>query len=879
MARKKESALLKHHGFDVLGQSLGIPSRADFERKAQSNGVIMRPRAKIASSTPNSRVVELDSTVDECQTDASATKSKRKGQKSLSPRLSSIRRFLFGPSSRHETVEPQREPVLKDIQPGTSTFHSTKTRDRSAGQHSVPIHDAQAMAACVDGAAYHPEFSHVPISTVPAYVRPVYAACPYSSTYAPPYASGNTILHQSIGQAQQYHPYSVVVPAFGPTGCRVLRSTQIPVISQTQPFLITPAEGIIPLGEGVAIPGTETATGEDQDSENIKKYYENVVKPHLDVRKREKNEKREELKDSEQSLENKKHICAGCGKVRSKGYHLTHPLKSGDVPEYEFCRKCVALAEFTDSDATESMSTNDTSDANAYDSSTCQFMTERRYKTSTRRVHTTSDEDGSVHDYSPYRSHQSRPRQRNMKSKHAEAVRGETPSALRKWPQRKTSLCFPEESSSQASSPPDGPHKRKLRAKNSNQAKIPRSPLFQASTDKEAMEVAENHRSRASSTFSTQHKAKPRADSIMPSYSLKSHLRGPSTTTQSRSTAVSLTQPIIGEESIEGSRVQNNATVSSSQRVELARKDDSSTDGDNFRSNEADFSEPEAFVTSSTKHWNDFNVTDSVLRPSNLQNAVSLSGYSPSLDTPHDTAFHAMPSTPSDIGFDDSTTHPHIRHDSWENDQSQLENYAEQLVEEELMRAGKRSGLFDRSCDNTAASTFTSTFNYRTPSIISIESCGSTEVRVDRNDHYRMSNDGAASESDDICDSDEYVGDEILDSHNRVRSTYEDRAIFSSHSDREPSMSYKTSTTTSPKKSDSATMSSANINAAIESAESNSSLVSNSSYNSFNPSHSVKGSSILGHTGYSTDTLPGSDIGIHASPRHPRRRIHRTNPF
>jgi hypothetical protein len=35
-----------------------------------------------------------------------------------------------------------------------------------------------------------------------------------------------------------------------------------------------------------------------------------------------------------------KHICAGCGRIRSKKYHQDHPLKEGDKPAPDFCRKC-----------------------------------------------------------------------------------------------------------------------------------------------------------------------------------------------------------------------------------------------------------------------------------------------------------------------------------------------------------------------------------------------------------------------------------------------------------------------------------------------------------------------------------------------------------
>ncbi|KAN0098843.1 hypothetical protein V8E51_014506 [Hyaloscypha variabilis] len=45
-----------------------------------------------------------------------------------------------------------------------------------------------------------------------------------------------------------------------------------------------------------------------------------------------------------------KHICAGCGRIRSKKYHHDHPLKEGEKPEPDFCRKCQKDSSSTDSD-------------------------------------------------------------------------------------------------------------------------------------------------------------------------------------------------------------------------------------------------------------------------------------------------------------------------------------------------------------------------------------------------------------------------------------------------------------------------------------------------------------------------------------------------
>ncbi len=43
------------------------------------------------------------------------------------------------------------------------------------------------------------------------------------------------------------------------------------------------------------------------------------------------------------------HICAGCGKKRSKEYRRAHPLRRGEVPNSSYCTRCIEDAELSDS--------------------------------------------------------------------------------------------------------------------------------------------------------------------------------------------------------------------------------------------------------------------------------------------------------------------------------------------------------------------------------------------------------------------------------------------------------------------------------------------------------------------------------------------------
>jgi hypothetical protein len=47
------------------------------------------------------------------------------------------------------------------------------------------------------------------------------------------------------------------------------------------------------------------------------------------------------------------HICAECGKKRSKKYQKAHPLKKGQVPDRSYCTKCRRRVPFVESDDTD----------------------------------------------------------------------------------------------------------------------------------------------------------------------------------------------------------------------------------------------------------------------------------------------------------------------------------------------------------------------------------------------------------------------------------------------------------------------------------------------------------------------------------------------
>jgi hypothetical protein len=268
--------------------------------------------------------------------------------------------------------------------------------------------------------------------------------------------------------------------------------------------------------------------------------------------------------------------------------------------------------------------------------------------------------------------------------------------------------------------------------------------------------------------------------------------------------------------------------------------------------------------------------------------------------------FDSVPATPADAGRDEFDPQPQVRHDSWENCQShfeqQAEHMVEQMVEDELLRAGKHSGLFNvdpsgGSATSTSHPTMSSYLSHLTVSRISIESCESDEERNDGNAHYQLSNESDLDGSDTVEEKAvNRLGKPLfhfpsnnpdLLTHTVEFSSYEDRprsrkSLRKSYSKSSPGRynvsSKHPSHTSSQMKNDGSNTSSRNNMYRNLNDEYQTSNMSNNS--SFDYLPLAEGSSILAHTGHSEDNITEFDIlhdntSITSSTRAPRRRIRR----
>ncbi|KAK7908056.1 hypothetical protein PG985_015359 [Apiospora marii] len=216
--------------------------------------------------------------------------------------------------------------------------------------------------------------------------------------------------------------------------------------------------------------------------------------------------------------------------------------------------------------------------------------------------------------------------------------------------------------------------------------------------------------------------------------------------------------------------------------------------------------------------------------------------------------FGSAPMTPTDPASSIHAAYPRIVNDSWAYDQSHFEKIAEELAEEDLMRAGKRSGLFDSSQQSSTASS-NPFFGNLTPSLISIESCPSDEERTDGNYHYEMAAGGGSDEEeeegDDAASKKSPKQLEYSSSEDRAHKT----ANHSSHADNRH-FDVKTTGYHKPDARD---------------------MYSNYDMESTFSSHSsdfrppADSSSLLAHTGHSMDD--GIPISGTRAPRHRIRRL------
>lgn len=410
IARKKNS----DHGFDFLSEAFGIPTRPSFQRGRRQSIPNPQPRSKSAYSTPTPRVIELPSDYEESPERNELERSPGQGSSRSSSRSNSkLKSIVRTPTSNANT--PRQ---LRDYSPSSSRVSlKSKRRSHTLSHPPEPertrfavyddepdendsIADSTVPLVYPNGSDYSPLASsqfHPSFSTLPAGFQQFPSQAPpmmWSSTGAvghvpaPLGATNNLAGNMSPQQAQSsgyQMPYTHVMGFQQPNNTHhIPHMPQMGTPAFTQPqqgFVIPPpppplfvshSDSFAPLAQSSSLVQPDEGQTQQHCETNDKAQLtkdEASRSGHHSQENRSDESRNEGVKSSKKKKQSAKdgmdqtppstptmhmHICAGCGKTRSKGYHMTHPLKKGEIPEPDYCRRCIMTADYTDSEVTES---------------------------------------------------------------------------------------------------------------------------------------------------------------------------------------------------------------------------------------------------------------------------------------------------------------------------------------------------------------------------------------------------------------------------------------------------------------------------------------------------------------------------------------------
>ncbi|KAI0423260.1 hypothetical protein F5X98DRAFT_8287 [Xylaria grammica] len=349
LGRKKTGKLLEDFGFDILGQSLGVPCRKDYERQARPLSVVSQSSGLVtAPDTPRPNRAYTHEDAESLVVYPKA-------------------------NSRHSssTALPIENARYKD--PGHSGSHPqnpSPIRPQAFNQHYIP--PPPPPPPSIVGWHKH-SMSNIGVAPIPM----SYYDAAYQPTHLSSYSyNGPAGFHgvANWGNSQCHVPSQYL----NHLGISMPQTTAIPMLplhrrpSQPQPTEIPHAQ-TIPTFRSASIPPPPPPplpqqdwprpltmeTGQAKASRQYPKQASNTKKA---VRRAHQTENL--IRDARQTYENIKnseavkqrlskrihhvHVCAGCGKKRSTRFQKAHPLKRGEIPALNYCYNCLKDAADTD---------------------------------------------------------------------------------------------------------------------------------------------------------------------------------------------------------------------------------------------------------------------------------------------------------------------------------------------------------------------------------------------------------------------------------------------------------------------------------------------------------------------------------------------------
>ncbi|KAK6193912.1 Cytochrome c oxidase assembly protein cox19 [Pestalotiopsis sp. IQ-011] len=395
IARKKNS----DHGFDFLSEAFGIPSRPSPQRGRRHSNLVQQSRSKSAYSTPTPRVIELDSDYEELpesKVQGSSSRSPARSKSALksilrNPQPAPVDAELrqpreYPPSSSRATLKKRRSHTFShppESERMRFAEDDDSDEDGSVADSSVPLYHQNGIHYTpLAPQQFHPNAAAMP-GGLQQFPGQNYLQSAWPSGFSQASASvGSLSVNLNAHQAQSFGgqvPYAQSM-TFQQPGIMLpmgqVSHMETTAFSYPQQGFVPPPPppppppafvpqpfDTIPLVESSTVPDP----GQDRIHDSVKPRVSRDERPHTennpekiqhegakDSKKQKKSTRENQDQASPVLSIMQMHICAGCGKTRSKGYHMTHPLKKGEKPEPGYCRRCIVTADYTDSEVTES---------------------------------------------------------------------------------------------------------------------------------------------------------------------------------------------------------------------------------------------------------------------------------------------------------------------------------------------------------------------------------------------------------------------------------------------------------------------------------------------------------------------------------------------
>ncbi|KAI3337866.1 hypothetical protein F4824DRAFT_509864 [Ustulina deusta] len=359
LGRKKTGKLLQDFGFDILGQSFGIPSRKDYEGQArplsttsQSSGLIT------AQATPRrSREAYV---YDDTESPEACRKANSIHSSSTTPPGAMARCNDKGISNWYQHEAYRANPSF--------------LKPQALNQRHIPPPPPPPPSVVGWN-------KHATANTGVAPIPMNYYSAAYQPTRLPSYPYNNTAMFQSVPNwANLQHPMPARYPDH--LGISVPQGLAMPVLPHHQQFRQTqptqlPHTQPIPAIHPANIPpppppppqqgwlqaytmATDPKRKSRQDTKQVgnaraavKELYRDGSPPREAGQAHEKPKYNEDVRQRLSKRIRHVHVCAGCGKKRSTRYQRAHPLKRGEIPALNYCYSCLKDAADTDCETSD----------------------------------------------------------------------------------------------------------------------------------------------------------------------------------------------------------------------------------------------------------------------------------------------------------------------------------------------------------------------------------------------------------------------------------------------------------------------------------------------------------------------------------------------